>query len=155
MPLVPRHLNPKFLGPAKCRQPRKDARAKGQRLNGKVFKLSAFCLQPLALLLALVMPCAAPAAGVRVRDLVMVAGARDNQLVGYGIVSRVLRTVVDEARAKGIRAAKFRMGVVNAVRRSTRGMTVSQLLMVPGVMPVACSAARIRRRKSSGFSPHR
>src|SRR5438132_13963180 len=27
----------------------------------------------------------APAAGVRVRDLVMVSGARDNQLVGFGL----------------------------------------------------------------------
>ena len=86
MPLVPRHLNPKFLGPAKCRESRKDTKAKGQRLNAKVFKFSAFCLQPLALLLALVLPFAASASGVRVRDLVMVAGARDNQLVGYGLV---------------------------------------------------------------------
>src|SRR5689334_3788553 len=29
----------------------------------------------------------APAAGVRVRDLAVVAGARDNQLVGYGLVA--------------------------------------------------------------------
>ncbi|MCS7048927.1 MAG: flagellar basal body P-ring protein FlgI, partial [Verrucomicrobiae bacterium] len=27
------------------------------------------------------------AAGVRIKDLVMVAGARDNQLVGYGLVT--------------------------------------------------------------------
>jgi flagellar P-ring protein precursor FlgI len=90
MPLVPRHLNPKRLGPATCREPRKEARAKGQRLNAKVFKFSAFSLQPLALLLVvafLVWPFAASAAGVRVRDLVMVAGARDNQLVGYGLVA--------------------------------------------------------------------
>ena len=36
------------------------------------------------LALALVLPVSA--AGVRVRDLVMVSGARDNQLVGYGLV---------------------------------------------------------------------
>lgn len=35
-------------------------------------------------MLAVAMP--ASAAGVRVRDLVMVSGARDNQLVGYGLV---------------------------------------------------------------------
>ena len=90
MPLVPRHLNPKRLGPATCREPRKEAKAKCQRLNAKVFKFSAFSLQPLALLLVvafLVLPFAASAAGVRVRDLVMVAGARDNQLVGYGLVA--------------------------------------------------------------------
>jgi flagellar P-ring protein precursor FlgI len=31
--------------------------------------------------------CAASAGGVRVRDLVMISGARDNQLVGYGLVA--------------------------------------------------------------------
>ncbi len=47
-------------------------------------------LQPLTFLLVvacLVLSFAASAAGVRVRDLVMVAGARDNQLVGYGLVA--------------------------------------------------------------------
>ena len=90
MPLVPRHLNPKRLGPATCREPRKEAKAKCQRLNAKVFKFSAFSLHPLALLWVvafIVLPFAASAAGVRVRDLVMVAGARDNQLVGYGLVA--------------------------------------------------------------------
>ena len=94
MPLVPRHLNPKRLGPARCQEPGKEAKAKGQRLNAKVFRIAAFSLQPLALLLAislqplaLLVPCSASASGVRVRDLVMVAGARDNQLVGYGLVA--------------------------------------------------------------------
>jgi flagellar P-ring protein precursor FlgI len=87
-------LNPKRLGPATCREPRKEAKAKGQRLNAKVFRISAFSLQPLALLLAislqplaLLLPGSASASGVRVRDLVMVAGARDNQLVGYGLIA--------------------------------------------------------------------
>jgi len=94
MPLVPRHLNPKRLGPARCQEPGKEAKAKGQRLNAKVFRIAAFSLQPLALLLAislqplaLLLPCSASASGVRVRDLVMVAGARDNQLAGYGLVA--------------------------------------------------------------------
>jgi flagellar P-ring protein precursor FlgI len=39
-----------------------------------------------ALLLLLTFAFAAPAGGVRLRDLVMVAGARDNQLVGFGLV---------------------------------------------------------------------
>jgi flagellar P-ring protein precursor FlgI len=37
-----------------------------------------------ALFLALALPCAAT--GIRVKDLTLVAGARDNQLVGYGLV---------------------------------------------------------------------
>lgn len=36
--------------------------------------------------MALMMACSAGATGVRVKDLAMVAGARDNQLVGYGLV---------------------------------------------------------------------
>ena len=40
----------------------------------------------MALLLLLTLASAAPAGDVRLRDLVMVAGARDNQLVGYGLV---------------------------------------------------------------------
>src|SRR5437762_1555913 len=44
------------------------------------------------LFLHLLLYCLAPAlsvssAGTRVKDLVMVAGARDNQLVGYGLVA--------------------------------------------------------------------
>jgi flagellar P-ring protein precursor FlgI len=39
------------------------------------------------LLAALLIPGRAPAAGTRLKDLVMVAGARDNQLVGYGLVA--------------------------------------------------------------------
>ena len=38
------------------------------------------------LLLGIVCGSQALALGTRVKDLVMVAGARDNQLVGYGIV---------------------------------------------------------------------
>ena len=40
-----------------------------------------------ACLLLVLATLTAPATGVRVRDLVMVAGARDNQLVGYGLVA--------------------------------------------------------------------
>ena len=46
---------------------------------------SALCLRT-SVLLALVCWCFAAAGGVPVRDLVMISGARDNQLVGYGLV---------------------------------------------------------------------
>jgi flagellar P-ring protein precursor FlgI len=39
------------------------------------------------LLLLLALPASVSGAGIRLRDLVMVAGARDNQLVGYGLVA--------------------------------------------------------------------
>src|SRR5450756_1809955 len=46
------------------------------------------CLLPLALgmLLALLVPAPLFGAGVQLRDMVMISGARDNQLVGYGLV---------------------------------------------------------------------
>jgi len=46
----------------------------------------ATSLMSLLLLLPGFLPLSAPAAGVRVRDLAMIAGARDNQLVGFGLV---------------------------------------------------------------------
>ena len=52
-------------------------------------KIKMAAIRPLwfGLLLGLAGVLTAPAAGVRVGDLVMVAGARDNQLVGYGLVA--------------------------------------------------------------------
>jgi flagellar P-ring protein FlgI len=47
----------------------------------------AGCLGRAALLLMFLCVAGSCAGGVRVKDLVMVAGARDNQLVGYGLVA--------------------------------------------------------------------
>jgi flagellar P-ring protein precursor FlgI len=58
-----------------------------KRTHEPVRSVSVPLLPLLAFLLALACPSApARALGSRVKDLVMVAGARDNQLVGYGIV---------------------------------------------------------------------
>jgi len=48
---------------------------------------SAMSLPPLVFLMMLLIGFNTRAAGVRVRDVAMVAGARDNQLVGYGLVA--------------------------------------------------------------------
>jgi flagellar P-ring protein FlgI len=59
----------------------------GFRISGFGFKrpiIRAAALSVLCLLLAI---SSTDAGGVRVRDLVMVAGARDNQLIGYGLVA--------------------------------------------------------------------
>jgi len=105
MPLVPRHLKPgnrffceRHSLPAAARPPLD----KGNRTN------NAYCSSPektpaqffvetktvgwvglggLVIIALLFLFClSASASGVRVRDLVMVSGARDNQLVGYGLV---------------------------------------------------------------------
>lgn len=51
---------------------------------GRYLVMGHWALVILALLL---LSLSASAAGVRVKDLVMIAGARDNQLVGYGLVA--------------------------------------------------------------------
>jgi flagellar P-ring protein precursor FlgI len=85
MPLVPRNLNPRHRPGCAAQRPARPARmperpaqsAPPVRHRPKTLVLS------LCLLLVLALPALA---GVRVRDLVMVSGARDNQLVGYGLV---------------------------------------------------------------------
>ncbi len=88
MPLVPRHLSPRARGgcaakpaePPRAEKPDQLDRSAGW-LRGESRLLKA-ALPILILLLAL----STFADGVRVRDLVMISGARDNQLVGYGLV---------------------------------------------------------------------
>jgi flagellar P-ring protein FlgI len=92
MPLVPRQLRPRTRITAAARSlpvadPAAEATSKPVRpLRKKLFLFPAFAC---ALLLTLL-----PAnlfgqgvQGVRLRDLVMVSGVRDNQLVGYGLVA--------------------------------------------------------------------
>src|ERR1022692_236318 len=108
MPLVPRNLKPRFgCGKNHAVIPRAEKpRAIILRCLGKIFgsllqlgtarsepqfspghrgARSASCAVAWALGFAFAFT--ASATGVRLRDLVMVAGARDNQLVGYGLVA--------------------------------------------------------------------
>ncbi|HTI97857.1 MAG TPA: flagellar basal body P-ring protein FlgI [Dongiaceae bacterium] len=108
MPLVPRHLNPHrgcaaaalpvapvmpATGPALpvMWHPTVTERASNRvwhHIWQKPHPASQAILK-FAFLLAALLASALPAAalGVRIRDLAMVAGARDNQLVGYGLVA--------------------------------------------------------------------
>lgn len=104
MPLVPRRLNPLTrFGGAQQKLPRDGSRSveprwpslaqvaesgftsrsvrRSLRSPGSLLAWSAMLM---FLLVSLVQ---AQATGVRVRDLVMISGARDNQLVGYGLVA--------------------------------------------------------------------
>jgi flagellar P-ring protein precursor FlgI len=89
MPLVPRHLRPHSRAAAAARAlPVKHSQRDGIEKKFEEWrkKLIASALSS-GLLLALLLPVPISAAGVRVRDLVMISGARDNQLVGYGLVA--------------------------------------------------------------------
>lgn len=99
MPLVPRHLNPRGRGAANAAAlpagrpapaPGADRRVTLPVSFAKCIfwtaKVKAAALVLCSLMLLAAVSSAAFADGVRVRDLVMVSGARDNQLVGYGLV---------------------------------------------------------------------
>ena len=89
MPLVPRQLRPRARVAAAARalpvelHPNDDAGKIRADRRKKNFTL-AFAF---AVLILFSLPLSIPANGVRLRDLVMVSGARDNQLVGYGLVA--------------------------------------------------------------------
>jgi len=103
MPLVPRILNPNnrtacnsVVPPLDFQSRQLPAQGKAPVLtvgfaNNTVWKMAIkigttkLILPGLWLLLTLALTVSAE--GVRVRDLVMVAGARDNQLIGYGVVA--------------------------------------------------------------------
>jgi flagellar P-ring protein precursor FlgI len=81
MPLVPRQLRPRGrLAVADRTLP-----VKGPGL--RAWSRLGFNVLLGAVLLALTLPAPLSAEGVKLRDLVMVSGARDNQLVGYGLVA--------------------------------------------------------------------
>src|SRR5690606_10331 len=105
MPLVPRYLNPRLrcgasaetpLSATASNSPRSAAPAEPAMnkpvennavpsslfLNAHKLLYKSLWLVALALIVSSV----SASASVRIRDLVMVAGARDNQLVGYGLV---------------------------------------------------------------------
>jgi flagellar P-ring protein precursor FlgI len=88
MPLVPRQLHPRRRLAATARAlpvpPTGHDRAEKKiRVGRKELISTALAL---GIFLGL-LPVSIPAAGVRLRDLVMISGARDNQLVGYGLVA--------------------------------------------------------------------
>jgi len=93
MPLVPRHLKPKHLDATKRREPGAESREPKPRstrllplLDSRLSAPWHLCAKLLCWIALLTFAFAASADNVRVRDLVTVAGARDNQLAGYGVV---------------------------------------------------------------------
>jgi flagellar P-ring protein precursor FlgI len=92
MPLVPRHLRPRTRVGARV-LPAKSAYRDGIEKNFLQWKRGLLAKALAAgLLLVMLLPVSLPAAGVKLRDLVMVYGARDNQLVGYGLVAGLAGT---------------------------------------------------------------
>lgn len=96
MPLVPRNLKPRALRNAQGRvlhsSPPSPDDAAGNGVDSRTEPVRARVQQFLAracpvLFILLLSVASACAGGVRLRDLAMIAGARDNQLVGFGMVA--------------------------------------------------------------------
>jgi len=108
MPLVPRHLKPRprcgsnQAAPPPPEPPHEIMLHCLRKIFGSMVKLGNVRAEPkifhhhrgagaagwaMAWLLGLAFTLSAAASGVRLRDLVMVSGVRDNQLVGYGLVA--------------------------------------------------------------------
>jgi flagellar P-ring protein precursor FlgI len=106
MPLVPRYIGPKTFCPAAPFgvPPSGGGASESKRVNasndgppergtpslGRTFSCiakRALGLVTLFIFILLLLEVDVCSAGVRVRDVAMVAGARDNQLVGYGLVA--------------------------------------------------------------------
>jgi flagellar P-ring protein precursor FlgI len=88
MPLVPRHLKPKHLPQGFAPEHGNRACRRGHERDGaRLRPLKGFVKAASALLALLVFALNTFAGGVRLRDLVVVSGARDNQLVGFGLVA--------------------------------------------------------------------
>jgi flagellar P-ring protein precursor FlgI len=89
MPLVPRLLRPRLRAASAARAlPVKSRYREGIEKDFLAWKKKIISTAlGSGLLLALLLPATGFGAGVKLRDLVMIAGARDNQLVGYGLVA--------------------------------------------------------------------
>jgi flagellar P-ring protein precursor FlgI len=88
MPLVPRTLRPRLriASEARALPLEKSNRTSNENTTDEKRKNNSPLPATLGMILALLLPFTSFGTGVKLRDLVMVSGARDNQLVGYGLV---------------------------------------------------------------------
>lgn len=88
MPLVPRLLRPRLrLADAARSLPVRNACLRGTQKRSPLKQSWLSKALAAGLMLMVSLPFSLSAAGVPLRDLVMISGARDNQLVGYGLVA--------------------------------------------------------------------
>ena len=83
MPLVPRQLRPRSRNVSHARALLQAVEKSRERARKKSFFVTA----TFVFLFTLIFSQSVFSAGVKVRDLVMISGARENQLVGYGLVA--------------------------------------------------------------------
>ena len=98
----------------------------------------------LGLLLALLVPASSFGAGVRLRDLVMISGARDNQLVGYGLVVGLAGDGdKDQAYTKQSVANMLSRYGVNIPSSTISAKNVAVVMITADIPPFVKNGARI------------
>ncbi len=146
MPLVPRQLRPRCRPGAATRNlPVKCADRDGIEMNFPAWKKQIMAKALAAgLLLALALPLPLSAAGVRLRDLVMISGARDNQLVGYGLVAGLAGDGdKDQAYDKQTVANMLMRYGINVPATTLSSKNVAVVMVTADIPPFLRNGARI------------
>ena len=145
MPLVPRNLRPRWRIHAGARAlplekpAAPDVKKPSAAPANRVFAFAAVFV----LLLVLAWP-AKSYAGIRLRDLVMVSGARDNQLVGYGLVVGLAGDGdKDQAYTKQTIANMLMRYGVNIPASTLSSKNVAVVMVTADIPPFVRPGARI------------
>ncbi len=142
MPLVPRHLRPRSRITCQARAlPMSPA---PQKIRVRDDKKNFIVVTTFALLFTLLFSQLCFGEGVRVRDLVMISGARDNQLVGYGLVAGLAGDGdKDQAYTKQAVANMLMRYGVNIPAATLSAKNVAVVLLTADVGPFLKNGARI------------
>ena len=139
MPLVPRSLRPRSRNFNQgCARP---LPAKPRGLAGKK---PFFATATFAFLFTVLCAQLCAGAGVRVRDLVMISGARDNQLVGYGLVAGLAGDGdKDQAYSKQSVANMLMRFGVNIPAATLSAKNVAVVMLTADIPPFLKNGSRI------------
>ena len=145
MPLVPRHLRPRSRPAAGARAlPLENVPLLAEKTGDEAGKKIRLLPVALGLVLALLLPMPLFAGGVQVRDMVMIAGARDNQLVGYGLVVGLAGDGdKDQAYTKQSVANMLQRYGVNIPAATISAKNVAVVMVTADIPPFIRNGARI------------
>ena len=142
MPLVPRQLRPRSRIVSHVRALPHPAKLEKARDHER--KKSFFATATFAILFTLLWPQVSFAGGVRVRDLVMISGARDNQLVGYGLVAGLAGDGdKDQAYTKQTVANMLMRYGINIPLATISAKNVAVVMLTADIGPFLKNGARI------------
>ena len=144
MPLVPRFLRPRSRSRSHARALPVSAPVAVEKPGSVGKKKSFFATATFAILFTLLAPPAARADGVRLHDLVIVAGARENQLTGYGLVSGLAGDGdKDQVYTKQAFANMLMRFGVNIPAAALSAKNVAVVMVTADILPFQKNGARL------------